>query len=80
MQSHGFPTFRVCVQNLSIVSQCNAKGQCKDDLVHVSPDGAWNDLYTAPIFDKTGDSYLMILPGQQGVHGYYKVSTMDTGV
>uniref|UniRef100_A0A6A7G5S2 Venom dipeptidyl peptidase 4 n=3 Tax=Hirondellea gigas TaxID=1518452 RepID=A0A6A7G5S2_9CRUS len=59
-------------QNLSIISQCNVRGNCHDDLVHVSPDGAWNDLYTAPMFDKTGDSYLMILPGKQGSQGYYK--------
>ena len=39
----------------------------------MSPDGAWNDLYTAPMFDKSGDSYLMILPGKQGSEGFYKV-------
>ena len=48
-------------------------GECKDDLVHQSPDKAWNDLYTAPMFDKIGDSYLIILPTFQGPRGYYKV-------
>lgn len=58
-------------QNLSIISQCGTNGRCRDDLVHVSPDGAWNDLYTPPMFDKTGNSYLMILPGKQG-NQYFK--------
>ena len=62
-----------CAQNMSIISTCAPNGRCQDDLVHVSPDGAWNDLYTAPLFDKTGDSYLIILPGKQGNEGYYKV-------
>lgn len=65
-------------QNLSIISQCTPTGICVDDLVHVSPDGAWNDLYTPPMFDKTGSSYLMILPGKQGTEGYYKVINRGT--
>ena len=56
-----------------MISRCNVRGLCENDLIHVSPDGAWNDLYTPPLFDPSGDEYIMILPGKQGDKGYYKV-------
>jgi len=59
-------------QNTNIVSICTENGVCVDDLVHESPDAAWNDLYTPPIFDTTGDSYLIVLPTDQGVDGHFK--------
>ena len=66
----------ICIlfyQNNSIISSCNVDGDCKDDLAHVSPDHAWNDLYTPPMFDSAGDSYLIVLPTFQGPRGYFKV-------
>ncbi|KAL7632657.1 UNVERIFIED_CONTAM: hypothetical protein RMT77_017036 [Armadillidium vulgare] len=59
-------------QNESVISICEMTGHCKDDLVHVSPDHAWNDLYTPPVFDPTGNSYLIILPTNQGARGHFK--------
>jgi len=59
-------------QNLSIISRCSATGSCRDDLVHVSPDGAWNDMYVPPMYDSSGEDYLIVLPAKQGASGYYK--------
>lgn len=64
------------MQNVNILSICQAEsGVCSDDLVHESPDKAWNDLYTPPMFDEAnGDTYLIILPTFQGDRGHFKVS------
>ncbi|KAG7161752.1 Inactive dipeptidyl peptidase 10-like 1 [Homarus americanus] len=60
-------------QNVNIISLCSVDGVCKDDLVHESPDHAWNDLYTTPKFDEVnGDTYLIILPTNQGEKGNFK--------
>lgn len=61
-------------QNVNILSICQAEsGVCSDDLVHESPDKAWNDLYTPPMFDEAnGDTYLIILPTFQGDRGHFK--------
>ncbi|XP_045623531.1 venom dipeptidyl peptidase 4 isoform X2 [Procambarus clarkii] len=61
-------------QNVNTISICSADtGACTDDLVHESPDHAWNDLYTAPMFDKVnGDTYLIIMPTVQGDQGNFK--------
>lgn len=62
-------------QNVNTISVCAADtGICKDDLVHESPDQAWNDLYTAPKFDSVdGDTYLIIIPTPQLNNGNFKV-------
>ncbi|KAK3858000.1 hypothetical protein Pcinc_035779 [Petrolisthes cinctipes] len=61
-------------QNVNTMSICTAEnGSCKDDLIHESPDQAWNDLYSPPKFDKsTGDTYLLVLPTPQGEKGHFK--------
>ncbi|XP_076054020.1 venom dipeptidyl peptidase 4-like isoform X3 [Oratosquilla oratoria] len=59
-------------QNINIISICTPSAICTEDLVHTSPDQAWNDLYKAPMFDKQGSKYLMVLPTSQGEHGYFK--------
>ncbi|ROT66610.1 hypothetical protein C7M84_015409 [Penaeus vannamei] len=62
------------LRNVNILSICQAEsGVCSDDLVHESPDKAWNDLYTPPMFDEAnGDTYLIILPTFQGDRGHFK--------
>lgn len=64
------------LQNVNTISICAADtGICNDDLVHESPDHAWNDMYTTPKFNSVdSDSYLMIIPTPQQENGNFKVS------
>lgn len=61
-------------QNVNTISICAADtGICNDDLVHESPDHAWNDLYTTPKFNSVdGDSYLIIIPTPQQENGNFR--------
>ncbi|XP_076054029.1 A-type potassium channel modulatory protein DPP6-like isoform X2 [Oratosquilla oratoria] len=60
-------------QNVSIISICSVlSGLCVDDLLHISPDNAWIDLFVPPIFDAEGKNYILILPLDQGDKGHFK--------
>ncbi|KAG0710834.1 Prolyl endopeptidase FAP [Chionoecetes opilio] len=61
-------------QTVNTISICAASnGRCQDDLVHESPDHAWNDMYTAPKFDSVdGETYLVIIPTPQKGKGNFK--------
>uniref|UniRef100_A0A646QBZ2 Venom dipeptidyl peptidase 4 n=1 Tax=Hemiscolopendra marginata TaxID=943146 RepID=A0A646QBZ2_9MYRI len=59
-------------QNISLISLCNAPfWYCNESHRVESGKQGWVDLYTPPLFSKTGDKYFVILPAVDGSSGSY---------
>jgi len=58
-------------QNISLVTECNQPTWiCKKTYREEVP-GSWSTLYSAPIYSKAGDAFLLLAPLRDGDYGNY---------